>query len=84
MKVVFFFVFNLFVFNCAISQNHTKAIKFYNQALEKYKQNDFKGAIIANTQAINLDSNYSEAYNDRGISKAQLKDYVGAIEDFSF
>ena len=45
-----------------------KADDFYIQGEEKYKKRDFQGGVAAYTQAIQLNPNYAEAYNDRELS----------------
>jgi tetratricopeptide (TPR) repeat protein len=40
-------------------------------------------AIEDYSKAIEIDNNYSSAYNGRGVAKDDLNDYQGAIEDYS-
>jgi tetratricopeptide (TPR) repeat protein len=60
---------------------------YFNSAIDKDAANDFNGAIVDYTKAIELlpelDINVATAYNNRGLSKADLKDYNGAIADYT-
>lgn len=42
---------------------------------------NIQGAIEAWTQALSIDTTNTHAYYDRGITKAEMGDYTGAIED---
>ena len=59
------------------------ANSFYKKGLKKYDQNDFKGAISNFTKAIEINSEYAEAYEERGKAKDALSDFEGAISDFT-
>jgi tetratricopeptide (TPR) repeat protein len=60
-----------------------KADDFYIKANQKYGQKDFRGAIADYTEAIRLNPNYAEAYNDRGAARYDLGDKQGAIADYN-
>ncbi len=60
-----------------------KADDFYIQGVDKYKKEDFQGAIAAYNEAICLNPNYTAAYNERGIVRDDLGDNNGAIEDYN-
>ncbi len=60
-----------------------KADDFYIQGGDKYEKGDYQGAIQAFNQAIVLNPNYSEAYNNRGNSRFQSGDNQGAIADYN-
>ena len=68
-------------------ENHTiqvaAAKKLVKSGMDKYYDEDFKGAIDDFTKAIELDSNFVDAYSSRGYAKNKLEDYKGAIADFS-
>ena len=61
----------------------SKADDFYIQAGDKYKKGDYQGAIQALNQAIVLNPNYAEAYNDRGTARSNLGDNQGAVADYN-
>lgn len=60
-----------------------RADDFYIQGREKSQKGDYQGAIQAFNQAIVLNPNYADAYNNRAAARYQQKDYKGAIEDIS-
>ena len=55
---------------------------FILEGLQKFL-NAYKQAINDFNKAIELDSNFLDAYYDRGISKQNLKDHKEAITDFN-
>jgi tetratricopeptide (TPR) repeat protein len=59
------------------------AFEYWHSAYQKYKKEDFYGAITDYTSAIGINPKYGGAYNGRGSAKAELKDYYGAIADFN-
>ena len=62
----------------------TKTLQDWSdQAFEKDKNKDYKGAIEDYTKAIELKPDYTLAYYLRGNSRSSLSDYKGAIEDYS-
>ena len=46
------------------------------------KEGKFDDAIAALSQAIDLEPNYAEAYNNRGLAYYEKKEYAQALEDF--
>ncbi|MBD1807658.1 tetratricopeptide repeat protein [Microcoleus sp. FACHB-SPT15] len=56
---------------------------FFKQADNKFERGDPTGAIEYYTQAINSNSNYIEAYLQRGITYYYLKNYQAAIKDYT-
>ena len=56
---------------------------YFDSALEKQNKGDNQGAIVDYDKAIELNPNYSLAYNNRGLAKSGLKDYEGAIVDYN-
>ncbi len=60
-----------------------KADDYFLEGEIKYQEGDYKGAIAAYDQAINLDDNYAYAYYNRGIARQKLGDNLGAIRDYS-
>ncbi len=73
-------IFCLFISTLAYAQT---AEDYYNSGLDKYDQQDYKGAIQDHTKAIELSPKLAVAYHNRGHAKARLKDYRGAIQDFN-
>jgi len=53
------------------------------QAADKLKSGDYKGALEAYNQVLQLDANDTDAYVSRGIARFNLGDRRGAIEDFT-
>ena len=60
-----------------------KADDFYIQGGDKYEKADYQGAIQAFNEAIQLNPNYSEAYNNRGNARFQSGDNEDAIADYN-
>jgi tetratricopeptide (TPR) repeat protein len=57
------------------------AIKYYHQGLERSLEKNFWRAIEEFNLALRMDSDYADAYYQRGICRFQLGDYGGGIED---
>ena len=60
-----------------------KADDFFIQGVDKQNKGDNQGAIIAYNEAIRLNPNLAEAYNNRGIVRYDLGDKPGAIDDYT-
>ena len=60
-----------------------KADDFFIQGVDKQRKGDNQGAIIAYNEAIRLNPNLAEAYNNRGIVRDELGDKPGAIDDYT-
>jgi tetratricopeptide (TPR) repeat protein len=60
-----------------------KADDFFIQGVDKQNKGDNQGAIIAYNEAIRLNPNLAEAYNNRGIVRKELGDKPGAIDDYN-
>src|SRR5262245_9205275 len=54
----------------AYHQAHSNAIQSYNQGLVALQEGEYAKAITAYTEAIRLDPEYADAYNDRGLAYA--------------
>ena len=57
------------------------AVFYYNRANEKFRNNDYYGAISDYTKAIEINPNYAKAFNNRGYVRRMNEDYYGAIAD---
>ena len=64
-------------------QSGQTAKEYFESGREKYKNEDYYGAIADYTKAIEIDLNYASAYALRGDPKRKLKDYYGAIADYT-
>ncbi|MBD2691006.1 tetratricopeptide repeat protein [Anabaena catenula] len=67
---------------------HTKiapddAIAYKNRGDTRSDLGDFEGAISDYTQAIQINSNYTDAYYNRGNFHSDLGDFEGAISDYT-
>lgn len=77
MKNILFTLALLFCFN---SFGQT-AKEYIESGREKHKNEDYYGAIVDFTKAIEVFPNYAEAYYSRGISKGVLGDFNGSCAD---
>lgn len=67
-------------------QQNSSAFSYFIQGLRAYNKGTkegFKESIRFYDQAIELDPDYAEAFNNRGNSKLALEEYNEAIDDFS-
>lgn len=55
---------------------------YFQKGSSLFQQSNFTDAIIQFDKAINLNPSYTEAYGDRGASKANLGQYEGAVLDY--
>jgi tetratricopeptide (TPR) repeat protein len=61
-----------------------KSEAFYNRGLNKRFLNDFTGAVQDYSEAIKLQPEHYQAYNNRGFVYQKLGKYVNAKEDFDY
>jgi tetratricopeptide (TPR) repeat protein len=59
------------------------AKKYYDDGQKDYKFLRYREAIENYSKAIELDSNYINAYIQRGFCKGMTKDFTGEIEDYT-
>ncbi len=55
----------------------------FNEGNELYYQKNYQGAISKYNDAIKLNPNYADAYNNRGAAYDELKNYQQAISDYN-
>ena len=60
-----------------------QVLAYVKQGEAKYKQGDYKSALVAYDKAIALNDTLADAYFQRASTKTNLEDYEGALEDFS-
>jgi tetratricopeptide (TPR) repeat protein len=65
------------------TERKINAYKYYESGLEKDACNDFDGAILDYTKAIEIDKKFIDAYRNRASVYCSLGNYEGAIEDYS-
>ncbi len=81
MKKVLLYIFLLFTLSgFAVGQ---KASEYLKAALVATQQKNYKQAIAYCDLALSANSTYNEAYFHRGYNKFLMKDYPGAIVDFT-
>ncbi|MEH2201052.1 MAG: tetratricopeptide repeat protein [Nostoc sp.] len=56
-------------------------VNYFNLGVDCRQQGDMQGAIIAWNEALSLNPNNAHTYYYRGITKAEIGDYDGAVED---
>ena len=56
---------------------------YYEQGIEKYEKEDYKGAIESYDMAIEKGGKWSGLYYNRGLAKHDNKDFEGAIKDYN-
>jgi tetratricopeptide (TPR) repeat protein len=76
--LTFILASNLFLSAC----NH-KEEDYYKAGLAKYESEDYKGAIVDYTKAIEINPDNAETYYNRGLAKDDLEDYKAAIADYT-
>lgn len=54
----------------------------FDQALRKYEEGDYEGAILDYGKAIDLSPKDADSYSNRGLVYYKLKEYLKAIKDY--
>jgi tetratricopeptide (TPR) repeat protein len=87
--IVTFLYYNYFSDVNLFSTNPTEIVKqkltekdYFKKGNTLFHQSNFNDAIIEFDKAINLNPKYTDAYGDRGASKANLGQYEAAITDY--
>lgn len=78
----FFALLLLFIFSAQYLFSQT-AEEYFLKGIEKFSNNDAKGAIEMYNKAIRLDAEHVDALYNRGVAKVSLEDYKGAIDDMN-
>ncbi len=81
MKKVALFILPMFLF--LNSSGQTTADEYFKQGLEKDSLEDYSGAILNYTKAIEINPTGIKLYVKRAISKGKIEDLQGAIDDYS-
>jgi len=68
-------------YNKVIELNPEFIYAYYNRAEIRYKQNDFRTAILDYNEALRRDKEFAEAYYNRGLARFQVKDKNRALDD---
>ena len=74
MRKNFFILFLISVSFCGYSQN-SKSVEWNNKGLRNFNQQNYKGALIAFSKALELDSTSISAYNNRGVTYTKLEQF---------
>ena len=61
----------------------TLSIAYYNKANLLYKHQDYKGAILLYTKAIEIDPDFAEAYFNRGLTRIYIDQVKEGLQDLS-
>ena len=74
-----------FSINSKLYNEHSNklGLAYYNRGLEFNKKGNFSRAIDDFDKTIKIKPDFSDAYNDRAISKLQIKDVDGACKDIN-
>lgn len=67
----------------APTEKQLSAEEIHRQAYARYEQGDYAGAQAGFSQAIDLNPDFSEAYNMRGYMRRLQDDLQGALEDYN-
>ena len=71
------------VLKTKVSPSKQRAEEYFYSAFAKDDLGDYTGAIQDYNKAIELDPDFVDAYNNRGIDKHSLGDKIGAIQDYN-
>ncbi len=63
--------------------HYKSAEDYFNEANEKFEEEDYYNAIADYTKAIELHPKFAISYNNRGLAKYKLQDNTGAIADYN-
>lgn len=57
--------------------------QYFNEALELINRGFFKESILKSDTALTIDPRCGACYHNRGVAKDEIKNYYGAIEDYT-
>lgn len=80
-RLILLFLALLLLFTSGFAQH--KASDYLKAAIVSTKNKNYSQAVLLCDAAINLNNVYESAYFHRGYNKLLLKDYTGALIDFS-
>ena len=66
-----------------VSKNTLNPLELYERGKAKDENSDYDGAIIDFTKAIELDSEYIDAYRGRASARIWINDYEGVVDDYT-
>ncbi|GJM28641.1 MAG: hypothetical protein DHS20C17_12760 [Cyclobacteriaceae bacterium] len=65
------------------NSNYPQALAYLEQGKAKYREGDYRSAVIAYNKALELQDSLVDAYIQRASAKSILEDYEGALKDYS-
>jgi len=83
VRVLFIMAILLVSFKGYSQTKDRKAKSYYDDGCEKVLEKDLAGAIADFSKAIELDTGFIQAYENRGVAKFYLEDNRGAIDDYT-
>jgi len=84
MNRILFLIIFFPVSVAAIGQtSDRKAMDFFYSGMSSCYSKNYDRALIEFSKAIQLDSGFIQAWENRGVTKFYLKDYAGAIDDYN-
>jgi tetratricopeptide (TPR) repeat protein len=66
-----------------VSKNTLNPLELYERGKAKDENSDYDGAIIDFTKAIELDSEYIDAFRGRASARIWINDYKGVVDDYT-
>lgn len=66
------------------AKTDTQAVLYYNRAIVLTKIGKFDKSVQDFTKALQIDPKYTSAYMGRASARTVTKDYLGAVEDYSY
>ena len=66
-----------------VARANTSFHQYANQGVKRYNSGNYRGALDAYTKAIEIEPQNAALYSYRGDAKRNLKDFQGAIVDYT-